>query len=170
MEVHQVTKNGILAVIAALALPTLSMAQDDMIVTGPHQGAVTGNISGSFTSVSGSDSSTFSVFGSYFFSDVFEGLAGLTYVRVSGSDSTGFALGGNYYFMRNMSDPKMHPYLGVRWVRFDSGGGDADGFAGALGLHYFIRPNISFTPELQIGDLDNESFTTLGFGLTMWFR
>lgn len=154
----------------ALAMPAICSAQNDNIVTGPHQGAVTASLSGSFSSIDGDDTTNLNLFGSYFFTTVLEGMAGITYTNIGGDNLTGLSLGGNYYFMRSMNDPNMHPYVGIRFVRFDGGGSDADGLAGALGLHYFIRPNISFTPELVIGELDDQDYTTIQFGLTMWFR
>jgi hypothetical protein len=37
-------------------------------------------------------------------------------------------------------------------------------------MHYFLRENVSITPELQLGEINSSSYTQLAFGLTIWFK
>lgn len=149
---------------AALALPVIGSAQNYM---GPHQGAVTGNANGSFTDFGAINVTTLSAQMTYFVTDVIEVGGGITFLNSSGGPSTtAWFILGNYYLPFG-TDPRMRVYVGARFFDFDNG---TDGFAGAVGMHYFIRENVSITPELQIGDIDGESYTQLGFGLTIWFK
>jgi len=149
-----------------MAIPVIGSAQE-MNYMGPHQGAVTGNANGSFTDFGAGDITTLSAQMTYFVTNVIEVGGGLQYLDASGSASTtAWFILGNYYLPFG-TDPRMKLYVGARYFDFDNG---ADGFAGAVGLHYFIRDNVSVTPELQIGDIDGESYSQLGFGLTIWFK
>jgi hypothetical protein len=151
---------------AALALPVIASAQD-WEPMGPHQGAVTGNANGSFTDFGAGEVTTLNVQMTYFVTDVIEIGGGIGFLDASGVESTtSWFILGNYYLPFG-SDPRMRIYVGARFFDFDNG---SDGFAGALGLHYFLRPNVSITPELQIGEVDSESYTQLAFGLTIWFK
>ncbi len=148
---------------AAMALPVIGSAQDWM---GPHQGAVTANANGSWTDFGSVDVTQLNVQMTYFMTNVIEVGGGVTFIDTPGGDDTAFFLLGNYYLSMSR-DPQLHPYVGIRYFNFDDGG---DGFVGAVGLHYMLRPNVSITPELQIGEIDSESFTQLAFGLTIWFK
>ncbi|MEO7453282.1 MAG: hypothetical protein ABIV13_00790 [Fimbriimonadales bacterium] len=151
---------------AVLALPVLSSAQD-WTPMGPHQGAVTGNANGSFTDIGAGEITTLSIQMTYFMTDVIEVGGGISFFDATGVPSTTawFAL-ANYYLPFG-TDTKMRVYVGARFFDFDNG---TDGFAGALGMHYFLRPNVSITPELQLGEIDGSSYTQLAFGLTIWFK
>lgn len=151
---------------AAVALPAAATAQDWTPI-GPHQGAVTGNANGSFTDFGAGEITTLNVQMTYFVTDVIEIGGGIGFLDASGVESTTqWFLLANYYLPFG-NDPNMRVYVGVRFFDFDNG---TDGFAGAVGMHYFLRSNVSITPELQIGEVDGESFTQLGFGLTIWFK
>lgn len=149
---------------ATLAMPVIGAAQDYM---GPHQGAVTGNANGSFVDYGAGDITRLTAQMTYFLTDVIEVGGGLQFLDASGAPSTTawFVL-GNYYLPFG-TDPRMKTYVGARFFDFDNG---TDGFAGAVGMHYFIRENVSVNPELQIGEVDSDSYTSLGFGLTIWFK
>lgn len=151
---------------AALALPVVGSAQD-WTPMGPHQGAVTGNANGSFTDMGAGEITTFTVQMTYFMTDVIEVGGGISFFDATGvPSSTAWFILGNYYLPFG-NDPNMRVYVGARYFDFDNG---ADGFAGALGMHYFLRPNVSITPELQIGEINSQSYTQLAFGLTIWFK
>lgn len=152
---------------AALAMPLAASAQDWMPI-GPMQGSVTGNASGSFTDMDGGDITTLSAQMTYFVTNVIEVGGGLSFMDASGVPSTtAWFLLGNYYLPIMQDDPRMKVYVGVRYFDFDNG---ADGLAGAIGMHYFVRENVSIMPEFQFGDIDGSDYTQFSFGFTIWFK
>jgi hypothetical protein len=150
---------------AALGMPLAASAQDWTPI-GPMQGSVTGNANGSWTDFGPIDVTQLNFQMTYFVTNVVEVGGGVSFIDSDNDDMTSWFILGNYYLPFG-TDPRMKTYVGARFFDFDNG---SDGFAGAVGLHYFLRENVSITPELQIGEIDSESYSQLSFGLTIWFR
>lgn len=159
------------------AVAPFANAQDDM---GPKQGSKSVSFNSLYDDIGGTKSTTLNLAGSYFFTGAVEGLAGLTFSELKSGGTiklTTFGIGANYYFGNNVNSvAAWHPYLGIRFARMNlevpGGSGHADEWAGALGMHYFIKPGVSVNPELRVGRVNgggiSDRLTSFGVGLTIW--
>lgn len=131
-----------------------------------------GNVQGSFQSLSGGgsdiESTNLALMGWFFASEQIEIGGGLSWFDVDGTDTSSIMLGLNYYF----TDPnaQVPVYFGGRYHHMDFAGFDANGWSAELGAHFFVAENVSVSPSISFGQLDDIDIFTVFFGLSIWFQ
>lgn len=131
-----------------------------------------GNVQGSFQSLSGNGSdveiTNIDLMGWFFASEQIEIGGGLNWFDVDGTDTSSITVGLNYYFTE--PNAQLPIYIGGRYHHLDFGGFDENGWSAELGAHFFVVENVSVSPFISFGQLDDIDIFTVGFGLSIWFQ